>query len=69
MGTTLSAKMTLKDGYRFGGFSGTPPSEPNLSTPPPRDRPTTSSFLAGPDRLTVLLLCEEVSLQQSKIIN
>ena len=20
--------MTLKDGYRFGGFSGTPPSEP-----------------------------------------
>ena len=27
--------MTLKDGYRFGGFSGIPPSEPNLSTPPP----------------------------------
>ena len=27
--------MTLKDGYGFGGFSGTPPSEPNLSTPPP----------------------------------
>ena len=28
--------MTLKDRYGFGGFSGTPPSEPNLSTPPPR---------------------------------
>ena len=27
--------MTLKDRYWFGGFSGTPPSEPNLSTPPP----------------------------------
>ena len=27
--------MTLKDGYRFGSFSGTPPSEPNLSTPNP----------------------------------
>ena len=27
--------MTLKDRYGFGGFSGTPPSEPNLSTPPP----------------------------------
>ena len=27
--------MTLKDGYGFDGFSGTPPSEPNLSTPPP----------------------------------
>ena len=25
----------FKDGYGFGGFSGTPPSEPNLSTPPP----------------------------------
>ena len=32
---TFSAKMTLKDRYWFGGFSGTPPSEPNLSTPPP----------------------------------
>ena len=31
----FSAKMTLKDRYWFGGFSGTPPSEPNLSTPPP----------------------------------
>ena len=30
--------MTLKDGYRFGGFSGTPPSEPNLSPPPPPPR-------------------------------
>ena len=30
--------MTLKDGYEFGGFSGTPPSEPNLSTPPPPPR-------------------------------
>ena len=30
----FSAKMTLKDRYWFGGFSGTPPSEPNLSTPP-----------------------------------
>ena len=33
--------MTLKDGYRFCCFSGTPPSEANLSThpppPPPRD--------------------------------
>ena len=27
--------MTLKDGYGFGGFSGTPLSEPTLSTPPP----------------------------------
>ena len=32
---TFSAKMTLKDRYWFAGFSGTPPSEPNLSTPPP----------------------------------
>ena len=32
--TPFPAKMTLKDGYRFGGFSGTPPSEPNLSTLP-----------------------------------
>ena len=26
--------MTFKDGYGFGGFSGTLPKEPNLSTPP-----------------------------------
>ena len=32
---TLFRQMTLKDRYGFGGFSGTPPSEPNLSTPPP----------------------------------
>ena len=31
--------MTLKDGYRFGGFSGTPPSEPNLRYPPPPPPP------------------------------
>ena len=31
--------MTLKDRYGFGGFSGTPPSEPNLSTPPPPPPP------------------------------
>ena len=35
IGLPFSAKMTLKDRYGFGGFSGTPPSEPNLSTPPP----------------------------------
>ena len=35
MGIPFSAKMTLKDRYGFGGFSGTPPSEPNLSTAPP----------------------------------
>ena len=33
------ANMTLKDGYGFGGFSGTPPSEPNMSTPPPPPPP------------------------------
>ena len=32
---TLSAKMTLKDGYGFGGFSLAPPSKQHLSTPPP----------------------------------
>ena len=33
---TLSRQNDLRmAGYRFGGFSGTPPSEPNLSTPPP----------------------------------
>ena len=32
MGTTLSAKMTLKDGYGFGGFSLAPPSKQHLST-------------------------------------
>ena len=31
----FSAKMTLKDGYWFGGFSRAPPSKQNLSTPPP----------------------------------
>ena len=35
MGYPFPPKMTLKDRYGFGGFSGTPPSEPNLSTPPP----------------------------------
>ena len=47
--------MTLKDRYGFGGFScGTPPSEPNLSTPPPPPRVSPSrrpqfcaSFLCG----------------------
>ena len=39
MGIPFSAKMTLKDRYGFGGFSGTPPSEPILSTPPPPPRP------------------------------
>ena len=40
--------MTLKDGYRFGGFSGTPPSEPNLSTPPPpRTRILAAGHVAG----------------------
>ena len=32
---TLSAKMTLKDGYGYGGFSLAPPSKQHLSTPPP----------------------------------
>ena len=36
--------MTLKDGYGFGGFSGTPPSEPNLSTPPPPPRGPTYTY-------------------------
>ena len=44
--------MTLKDGYRFGGFSGTPPSEPNLSSPPPPPGPP--SFQEK--RVNVLLL-------------
>ena len=35
---TLSAKMTLKDGYGFGGFSLAPPSKQHLSTPPPPPR-------------------------------
>ena len=30
-----AAKMTLKDGYGFGGFSRAPPSKQHLSTPPP----------------------------------
>ena len=38
--------MTLKDGYRFGGFSGTPPLEPNLSAPPPPPPPGRASGLA-----------------------
>ena len=37
---TLSAKMTLKDGYGFGGFSLAPPSKQHLSTPPPPPPPT-----------------------------
>ena len=37
--------MTLKDRYGFGGFSGTHPSEPNLSTPPP---PPPWGFMTGP---------------------
>ena len=36
---TLSAKMTLKDGYGFGGFSLAPPSKQHLSTPPPPGGP------------------------------
>ena len=43
--------MTLKDGYRFGGFSGTPPSEPNLSTPSPPGFQCIKSLKMG--------LCEE----------
>ena len=35
----FSAKMTLKNGYGFQGFSCTPPSEPNLSTPGANDPP------------------------------
>ena len=31
----FSVSFSFKDGYGFGGFSSTPPSEPNLSTPPP----------------------------------
>jgi len=34
--STLFAKVTLKDGYAFGGFSRSPPSKTNLSTPTPR---------------------------------
>ena len=34
-GYPFSAKMTLKDGYGFGGFSRAPPSKQHLSTPPP----------------------------------
>ena len=49
IGLPFSAKMTLKDGYGFGGFSGTPPSEPNLSrpTPPPQGQ-VEISFLGMP---------------------
>ena len=43
--TPFSAKMTLKDGYRFGGFSGTPPSEPYLSTPPPPPPPRDIAYI------------------------
>ena len=48
IGLPFSAKMTLKDGYGFGGFSGTPPSEPNLSTPPPPQGQVEISFLGMP---------------------
>ena len=36
---TLFRQNDLKDGYRFCGFSGTHPSEPNLSTPTPPPPP------------------------------
>ena len=42
---TLFRQMTLKDRYWFGGFSGTPPSEPNLSTPPPPPRAWVSALV------------------------
>ena len=34
-GYPFPPKMTLKDGYGFGGFSRAPPSKQHLSTPPP----------------------------------
>ena len=45
MGTPFLPKWPLKMGTGFGGFSGTPPSEPILSYPPPRGR--TQDFSRG----------------------
>ena len=53
MGSTLSAKMTLKDGYGFGGFSLAPPSKQHLSTPPPPGCQCLTIFLTS----LVLVYC------------
>ena len=39
MGTLFPAKMTLKDGYGFGGFSRAPPSKQTSEYPPPPPPP------------------------------
>ena len=67
---TLSAKMTLKDGYGFGGFSLAPPSKQHLSTPPPPPPPGSKHYylhhftlhfqsflLSGSCELHVSVLC------------
>ena len=47
---------TFKDRYGLSGFSGTPPSEPNLSTPPPPGNITSSKIFSS-----AILSCDFIS--------
>ena len=47
-GYPFSAKMTLKDGYGFGGFSRAPPVQTTSEHPPPPPPPRASKDLFEP---------------------